>query len=376
MNKRLSLIDHLFKWRDDLLANPRIQDLTVRLPLLRSIAERRTRSLFRLCTGFVQTQIVTACVELGILEILAEGPARAELIAKRTALEVDSAAKLLDAAAAINLVRRRRDGRYRLDELGAALRGAPGVIEMIRHNQVFYRDLSDPVAILRRQAGDTELARYWPYAAGSQEVASLEPEKTDQYSLLMAATQPLIAQDVMAAYSFDNNRRLLDIGGGHGAFATAVAKRYPKLHVAVLDLPSVATEARHRFECEGIGERAVAFPGDFHRDELPSGFDVITLIRIMLDHDDETVSRLLRRTYQAAPPGSTVLVAEPMARSRHAELIADAYFGFYLMAMGRGRTRTAEQISTLLTDAGFSEPKIVSTRRALITQLMSARKRS
>ena len=87
MSRRLSLADRLFKWRDDLLANPRIQDLTVKLPLLRSIADQRTRSLFRLCTGFVQTQIVTACVELDVLDVLAEGPASADEIGERIGLD-------------------------------------------------------------------------------------------------------------------------------------------------------------------------------------------------------------------------------------------------------------------------------------------------
>jgi demethylspheroidene O-methyltransferase len=374
MSKRLSLADRLFKWRDDLLANPRIQDLTVKLPLLRSIADQRTRSLFRLCTGFVQTQIVTACVELDVLDVLAEGPASADEIGERIGLEAHAAEKLLDAAAAIALVRRRRDGCYRLDELGAALRGAPGVIEMIRHNQVFYRDIRDPVAILRGQNRDTELAEYWPYAGGTPGVSSLDPVKTSKYSTLMAATQPLIAEDVMAAYPFQTHQQLLDIGGGHGAFASAVAQRHPKLRVAVLDLPSVATEAEARFASEGIADRATALGGDFHRDELPLGFDVITLVRILLDHDDEAVRLLLQRVHRAAPPGGTILIAEPMARARNAEAIADAYFGFYLMAMGRGRTRTAEHISRLLSEAGFEEPRVVSTRRALITQLISARK--
>jgi demethylspheroidene O-methyltransferase len=374
MSKRLSLADRLFKWRDDLLANPRIQDLTVKLPLLRSIADQRTRSLFRLCTGFVQTQIVTACVELDVLDVLAEGPASADEIGERIGLEAHAAEKLLDAAAAIALVRRRRDGCYRLDELGAALRGAPGVIEMIRHNQVFYRDIRDPVVILRGQNRDTELAEYWPYAGGTPGVSSLEPDKTSKYSTLMAATQPLIAEDVMAAYPFQTHQQLLDIGGGHGAFASAVAQRHPKLRVAVLDLPSVATEAEARFASEGIADRATALGGDFHRDELPLGFDVITLVRILLDHDDEAVRLLLQRVHHAARPGGTILIAEPMARARNAEAIADAYFGFYLMAMGRGRTRTAEHISRLLSEAGFEEPRVVSTRRALITQLISARK--
>ncbi|MEM1306963.1 MAG: methyltransferase, partial [Pseudomonadota bacterium] len=319
-------------WRNRLLADPNIQNWAVALPFLRPIANRRARAIFDLCIGFVHTQIVTAMVELGVLDALAGAPKSAEDIAGATGLALDPAERLLNAAVAIKLIVRNRDGRYRLGELGAALRGAPGVVDIIRHNQVFYRDLSDPVALLQGRAQPTELAAYWPYAEGQADVAGLDPEKTAAYTQLMAASQPFIADDVMAAYDFTKHAALLDVGGGDGTFVAAVAARHPALRVGTMDLASVASAADARFTRDGIAARATAHPGDFHRDPLPSGYDVISLVRILLDHDDATVTRLLDAVRKALPPGGRVVIAELMSNASGAETISDAYFGLYLFA--------------------------------------------
>ena len=116
--------------------------------------------------------------------------------------------------------------------------------------------------------------------------------------------------------------------------------------------------------------------GDFHRDPIPAWSDLVTLVRILLDHDDAAVRRLLKAVYDSLPPGGTVLIAEPMSGVRGAEPISDAYFGFYLLAMGRGRTRHVEEVQGLLTEAGFEQAKLVPTRRALMTQLVVAVKKA
>ncbi|MEO0728817.1 MAG: methyltransferase [Pseudomonadota bacterium] len=362
----------LWAWRDRLLADPRIQNWAVALPFLRPIANRRARSIFDLCIGFVHTQVVTAVVELGVLDALAASPKTAAEIAGQTGLQLDPTERLLKAAVAINLLVRTSGDRYRLGELGAALRGAPGVVEIIRHNQVFYRDLSDPVALLKGDIKQTELSAYWPYAEGGEEVGSLDPEKTGAYTQLMAASQPFIADDVMAAFDFSKHKALLDVGGGDGTFAARIAGRHDALRVGTFDLGSVVRAAQSRFEREGLAARATAHAGDFHRDALPVGYDAISLVRILLDHDDASVARLLSAVRAALQPGGRVLIAELMSDARGAETITDAYFGLYLYAMGRGRPRSAARISDLLSEAGFKNPREVGTRRMLMTQLVVA----
>ena len=101
--------------------------------------------------------------------------------------------------------------------------------------------------------------------------------------------------------------------------------------------------------------------------------DSITLVRVLHDHDDDLVLRLLRAVRQAMSAGSTLLVAEPMAGTAGAERIGDAYFGFYLLAMGSGRARTPTELTHLLELSGFTNIRLPPTRRPLRVRLLTAR---
>jgi demethylspheroidene O-methyltransferase len=102
-------------------------------------------------------------------------------------------------------------------------------------------------------------------------------------------------------------------------------------------------------------------------DPLPGGADVVSLVRVLHDHDDAAVLRILTAVRRVLPPHGTLLIAEPLAGTADGGLVADAYFGFYLLAMGSGCTRTYVQLRTLLRAAGFGAPRVLPT--ALPAQL-------
>jgi demethylspheroidene O-methyltransferase len=78
--------------------------------------------------------------------------------------------------------------------------------------------------------------------------------------------------------------------------------------------------------------------------------------------------------HEALPPGGTLLLAEPMAGTPGAEAMGDAYFGFYLLAMGRGRPRRALELTAMLKAAGFASVRPMPTRMPLQTRLLVARR--
>lgn len=361
--------------RNRWLASPRFQRWAAAFPLTRPIARRHARSLFDLVAGFVYTQILFAGVRLKLFERLAEGPRAAEELAGELTLSIDACERLLAACASLDLAERRGDGRYGLGPLGAALLGNPGIVAMIEHHALLYADLRDPVALLRGETADTALGRYWPYAAaGAAGGARLDGGHVADYSALMSASQPLVADEALDAYQLEKrgHRCLLDVGGGEGTFLCAAARRDPQLQLIVFDLPPVAERARERFAAAGLSGRARAVGGDFLRDELPTGADIVSVVRVLHDHDDDGVLKLLQAIRRALPPGGTLLIAEPMSETPGAEPMGDAYFGFYLLAMGRGRPRSAEALQALLRSAGFHRQRLLPTSMPLQTRVMVA----
>ncbi len=327
--------DRLLNWRDGLLASAAFQRWAAAFPLTRPIARRRARALFDLCAGFVYSQVLLACVRLHLFDILAEGPQTAEVLAPRLSMPLDAARRLLAAAVSLRLVERRGSERFGLGDLGAALAGNPGIVAMIEHHAMLYADLHDPVALLRGHSATTELSKYWAYARANQP-AALSGERIEAYSTLMTLSQPLIAGEVFAAYPLHRHRCLLDVGGGEGAFVIAAAAHAPQLQLMLFDLPPVAERARARFVAAGIAQRASTFGGDFWSDALPRGADIVSLVRVLHDHNDDTAIGLLRAVRRSLPANGTLLLAEPLAGTPGAETVGDAYFGFYLLAMGGG----------------------------------------
>ncbi|SFK66275.1 acetylserotonin O-methyltransferase [Methylocapsa palsarum] len=369
-----TIADQLFAWRDGLLGSPRFQRWASAFPLTRPIARTQARALFDVCAGFVYSQILFACVQLRLFEILSDGPKTIEDLSIRLALSPAATERLLEAAVSLGLAARRGKSRYGLGVSGAAILGNPGVAEMVEHHALLYADLADPAALLRGELNETKLSRFWAYPR-AESAAALKSDEVGPYSALMAASQAFVAHDILAAWRFKQHRHLLDVGGGEGAFLATVAAAAPHLRLTLFDLPPIAVKARIKFDAVGLSARADAVGGDFFKDPLPQGADVVSLNRILHDHDDARVLVLLRAVRDILPPDGALLVAEPMADAPGAEPVGAAYFGFYLLAMGSGRPRTAEQLTHLLKMAGFDAVRKVPTRRPLMTGLLVARPR-
>ena len=242
---------------------------------------------------------------------------------------------------------------------------------MINHHRFFYADLVDGVEPEGRTSRG-HLAAFWPYATSSTP-GQASSEAVAAYSALMAASQPAVANDILHAYDLRRHRSLMDVGGGQGAFLAAAGARTPGLELVLFDLPAVTKRAEEALAGAGLLDRARIVSGDFLSEALPSGSDLITLIRILHDHDDDGVLTLLRSAREALPSDGALLIAEPMSASPRPDRVADVYFTYYLLAMGRGRVRTPNEIIAMAKAAGFRQARILKTRTPFLLRIIIAR---
>jgi len=360
-------------WRARQVARPGFRKFVQWLPLSRSYARAQEADLFSLVTGFVQSQILFTTVETGLLGALEAGPAIVADLVRATGLAEDRLKRLLQAAQAVGLVSIGDDGFVTLADHGAVVQSDPGICAMIRHHALLYRDLSDPVALFNGSHTDTELKRLWSYAGSGRE-SSVRPGDAAAYSALMAASQSMLAEEILDAYDFGRHARLLDVGGGEGAFITAAGARHPALTLSLFDLPPVVERARQRFAGQPLHQCPHCHGGSFLDDSLPRGHDCVTLVRVLFDHEDAVVLRLLRNVRAAMEPGQTLVIAEPMAGDHsRGQRLSTAYFGIYVLAMGSGRCRSPAEIIALAQAAGFSGFDIRPCRSPLMATLVVAR---
>ncbi|MFW2348983.1 methyltransferase [Qipengyuania sp.] len=351
--------------RNAVIGSPSFQGHAARNPFLRPVARRRSAALFDLVAGFAYTQILRATVEAGLIDLLARGPIATKDIAAACEMQVDAAQRLLRSAQALELVEDVGDECWMLGEQGAALHANPGAQAMIRHHALLYRDLAEPLELLRnRPVGPTHLSRFWDYANPAIDAG--------EYSALMASSQEMVADQVIVSGVLKHFDTILDVGGGLGVFAGKVLAQYPDKRVGIFDLPEVLSKGSREAEVDSAAGHLALHPGNFFTDPLPAAYQCITLVRILHDHDDDKAIALLRAVHAALPPGGTLVIAEPMAGVAGAERMGEAYFGLYLWAMQSGRPRRTDEIGTMIEQAGFRSWRKLGTNLPVITSLIVA----
>ncbi|MFN3292440.1 MAG: methyltransferase [Gemmobacter sp.] len=347
-----------------LAGSARFRAFCARVPGLRWLAQREGAALFDLMQGFVQSQVLSALVELRILHRLAEAPASLPALAAGLDLPADRLRVLLQAGAAMKLLQRRSAETYVLAPRGAAFLSVPGLQALVAHHRVLYADLADPAAFFRGQT-DPALARFWPYVFGAGQAA--DPGTAASYSRLMSDSQSVVAEETLRHLDLSRSGHLMDVGGGTGAFLRAVRARWPDLPLTLFDLPAVLAAANPPPGC-------ALQAGSFRDDPLPTVADTISLVRVLYDHSDATVAALLGAVFAALPPCGRLIVSEPMGGGARPDPQTDVYFSVYTLAMQTGRTRAPAEIAALLAGAGFADIRLESRDFSFVTCVMTARK--
>ncbi|THV23778.1 methyltransferase [Peteryoungia ipomoeae] len=357
-------------WRNRQIASPRFRSLLSRLPLLSAISHRKANNLFRLTSGFVHAQILLACVKCGLFEALEEKALTCSALALRCGLPLEHMQSLLKQARRLDLVLAIEPDHWLLTDAGTVLAADRGLREMIRHHEMLYRDLADPSVLFRSDPRDTELRRYWSYVR-EQDPAKMGGDAVAPYSALMRESQAMLADCILASWDFRPYRRLLDIGGGEGAFLAAVGTRYPHLRLALFDLPAVTDLASRHLRDSRLSARSELHGGDFSIDVIPNTSDCVTLIRILCDHDDDRAEQILSNLHGHLAPGTQLIIAEATAGESEGGKLAALYFDAYFAAMGSGRCRSPQEIQHLLLRSGFRSVRTAPTTNPLLATIVA-----
>lgn len=163
-----------------------------------------------------------------------------------------------------------------------------------------------------------------------------------------------VSHELAALAELGDARRLVDVGGASGPFSVAALQAFPHLHATVFDLPRVGPHLAARAAEHGLGDRLDFAAGDFFRDPLPAG-DCFAFGYILSDWDDATCVTLLRKAYEACPPGGRVLVMERLFHDDRSGPLATAVMNLSMHLETQGRHRTAAEYLDLLRQAGFTD---------------------
>ena len=320
-------------------------------------------ALFRLATGYYVSCAIHAVAQVGIADLLKDGPQSHEALAAASGTHAASLRRVLRLLASAGVLIEEQDGRFSLAAIGACLReDVPGSMReaALLFGGPAHRNWLDLPESLK--TGEPTVQRRTGGADSFTHMA-MHPEEAAIFDKAMANFTRQIAPLVATAYDFSTFGTIVDVGGGNGVLLEAILEANPRLRGIVFDLPHVVDRARARMAATGVGDRCTVHGGDFFR-EVPGGGDAYLLKHVIHDWADEQALAILLACRKAMRPDAKLLVIEGVYPPRidQSELSRGAASNDVNMLVSTGgRQRSADEFRALYTAAGFSLSRIVPT---------------
>lgn len=297
--------------------------------------------------GYRPAQILITCAQLDLFNHLAAGPKNAADLANLTGTNPQALERLLNAAAAHNLLTR-QDSHFANTPLAETC-----LVEGGRYH------LGN---LIRREGAFFQRWSYLPEAvrSGWRPEANIRDEGQRNWVLdfelalydLALAYGPAIAEAL--ALPEDQPIRVLDVGGGHGGYSMALARRYPNVHPTVYELPAAAAVARDIIAGEGMSGRVSVQEGDFQKEPLGSGYDLLLLFGVLVSETPPAKLELLRKAHDALVPGGRIAIRGFWLNEDRAGPPQETIFSLHmLLSTDAGDISTRSEMEELVRQAGF-----------------------
>lgn len=215
----------------------------------------------------------------------------------------------------------------------------------------------------------------WGGTRGGQDwhVAMQDDAFARRFTAAMDCRGLYLGEALARSVDLSSRRRVLDIGGGSGIYACALAARHPDLRGTVLDQAPVAPIATTLIAERGLSDRVTVVAADFFSEALPTGHDVHLFSNVLHDWDVPEIGQLLSASFASLEPGGLLLIHDAFLDADKAGPIPVAEYSVLLMHASQGRCYATSEYEDLLQAAGFVDCRHEDT--VADRGVMTARKR-
>jgi len=311
-------------------------------------------SILGLARGFTQSRVLLTGAELDIFTLLAKESMTAQEVAAAKNSKLHGTTILLDALCALGFLIK-KDGRYQTESSAASFLSAESpdsILPMVLYSVKLWKSWS--------QITDIILDNFTPEIKQNGTMAN---DTTKALVEAMHVVNSRMAPEVVRAINPRTARNLLDVGSGLGTYTLAFLNEVPEMKATLFDLPPVIEMALNRVQSAGMLDRVKFFPGDFYKDELPPGNDIVLLSAIIHQNSLEQNDILYSKIYQAMDFGGRIIVRDHVMSTDKTEPLEGAMFAVNMLAstMGGG-TYTFDEIKDGLVKAGFTRISLIQTK--------------
>jgi hypothetical protein len=315
--------------------------------------------VYLLSQGAIISGSLSLAAELGIADLLADGPRSSNELAQATSTHPRSLYRLLRVLCSFGVFTEIEPDSFAQTPLSECLRtGVPGSLRSwLRMIGIKNRYHMQAEALHSIKTGEPVFERVTGMTFFDHHTA--HPEEGEIFDQAMNDMGRGVAAAVVQLYDFSGIGKIIDVGGGHGTLIAAILRKYPEMTGILFDAPHVADRARESIASARLADRCEVVGGDFFK-SVPAGCDAYLLRWIIHDWDHEHAVTILRNCRQAMSESSRLLLLESVIPTGN-EFHPGKFMDYIMLIVFGSQERTEEEYENLLRESGLRLDKVVPT---------------
>lgn len=300
--------------------------------------------------GFMASKALFAALHLSIFDKLAGGAKTARDLAADSHATERALTTLLTSLSAIGLLD--KDGEEFTNAPGAQaylVSSAPsyfGDYLQFQIDRQMYPFMQNLTAVLEGKTADVQFEDYESWMS--------DPKEAELFSRAQHGGSLGPGKGMAKLAKLEDAKRLIDVGGGTGAFAIRFCERYPDLRATVLDFPNVIDVGKEFVAETAVADRIEFVPGNALKTPLPEGQDAVLMSYLFSGVAAEDVPSLIERAFGALNPGGKMLIHDFMVEDdRQGPPLAALWALQHLVFTPKAASLTPSWVGRRLRNAGF-----------------------
>ncbi len=318
--------------------------------------------------AFMESRILLTAAELDIFSLLNETPVSAEHLATHRNWDVRGLRILLDALTSMELLTKDDNAHYHVPTSVAhflTAEGTDGLLPLLQHRVRMWKSWSALTEIVQSGKNPNIMA-----------ISERTKEDTEAFIGAMDVVGSKLAGVIASALDLKLFTRMLDVGGGPGTYIRAFLKEAPQMTATLFDLPVVLEIGRRKIGNSEVSSRVDFVAGDYMRDELPSGYDLVLLSAVIHSNSREANCLLFAKVFRSLNPGGVLVVRDFIMDESRTHPPDGAIFAVNMLAATRGGdSYTYKELEEDLSRVGFINVRLTRDGTRM-DQLLCANKPS
>jgi predicted O-methyltransferase YrrM len=299
-----------------------------------------------LANSFQQSRILLSAIELGLFTVLDKHMLPSKEVALKINADERATDRLMNALVALGFLRKVRGKFYNTESASQYL---------VKGKPEFMGGLFHSIGLWNTWSSLTESVKAGTSAA-EQKPSHIGINWLESFIGAMHYRGVKEAKIIAMMLELSNVNRMLDVGGGSGAFAMEFIKKNPNMNAVIFDLPEVIPITNKYVAEEKMTEKISFLSGNYLADDLGNGYDLIFLSAIVHINSLEENNSLIKKCYDSLNSGGQIVIKDWVMNEDRTEPAGGAYFALnMLVGTEHGDTYTETEMRNWFTNTGIKK---------------------